>query len=540
MSRKRTPRPFSGIKKYMASPLTFAEHGIGIRLRSYQQPVAQAIVNSVIQGLGHSIVVIFPRQSGKNELQALVEAYLLSLYHDRPAEIVKISPTARPQSQTAMRRLERILQRSKVDVGRWQKESGYIYRVGQARIYFLSGASDSNIVGATASTLLEVDEAQDVEIDKYDREIAPMAAATNATRVFWGTAWTSRTLLARELRLARTAELADGLIRSFVSSSYEVSAEVPAYGKFVNEQIARLGRTNPLVKTQFFCEEIDAEAGMFNPARRALMQGTHPPQTSPQRANLPPFQGSNPGLYAITIDVAGEDESARDEPGASLVNPGRDSTALTVFDILIPAPLTPNPSPLADSFTTNLPTYHVVARHQWTGIKHSSLFSRLTALIDLWQPTWLIIDATGVGQTLASFLLDRYPAITLPFVFTSASKSALGWNFITLIETGRYKEYQPDNSPPFQGGAGGRSDAGSLQRDFWTQVENCQYDILDGPGRLMRWGVPDGTRDPRSGDLVHDDLLISAALVSELDDKPFGLAVSKVLKAPDLFEKMDF
>jgi hypothetical protein len=31
-------------------------------------------------------------------------------------------------------------------------------------------------VGATASLLLEVDEAQDVEIGKYDKEIAPMAA----------------------------------------------------------------------------------------------------------------------------------------------------------------------------------------------------------------------------------------------------------------------------------------------------------------------------------------------------------------------------
>ena len=81
----------------------------------------------------------------------------------------------------------------------WKKESGYIYKLNTARIYFLSGGPEANIVGATASTLLEVDEAQDVQIAKFDKDINPMAASTNATRVFWGTAWTSKTLLAREL-----------------------------------------------------------------------------------------------------------------------------------------------------------------------------------------------------------------------------------------------------------------------------------------------------------------------------------------------------
>jgi hypothetical protein len=138
-----------------------------------------------------------------------------------------------------------------------------------------------------------------------------------------------------------------------------------------------------------------------------------------------------------------------------------------------------------------------------------------------------VIDATGVGQTLSSFLMDRYPSNVLPFVFNGVSKSVLGWNFITLVETGRYKEYMPVGEDRLQG-------------EFWTQVENCQYHILDGPAQQMRWGVLDGTRDPRSGGLVHDDLVISAALVSELDVMPFGNAVSRVVQAPDIFARKDF
>lgn len=64
-------------------------------------------------------------------------------------------------------------------------------------------------------------------------------------------------------------------------------------------------------------------------------------------------------------------------------------------------------------------------------------------------------------------------------------------------------------------------------------------EILPGPGRVMRWGVPEGTRDPTTGNpseagaLVHDDLVISAALCSLLDDQTWGLAISEVIPGFD-------
>ena len=41
----------------------------GLKLRKYQEFVARSVVHSALQGLGRSFVVIFPRQSGKNELR---------------------------------------------------------------------------------------------------------------------------------------------------------------------------------------------------------------------------------------------------------------------------------------------------------------------------------------------------------------------------------------------------------------------------------------------------------------------------------------
>ena len=248
---------------FFDDPLSFASCSPGFHLRGYQSAPMLAITHSVNKKLGLSFVVLFPRQAGKNELQAQLEAYLLARYKLQDAEMVKVSPTWKPQSLNAMRRLERVLRRNSLVEGRWIKESNYVYRVGQARMYFLSGMSGTNIVGTTATHLLEVDEAQEVSIDKYDKEIAPMAASSNATRVFWGTAWTRQTLLARELRAAQELERLDGVRRAFVLTAEAVAQEVPAYGRFVAEQVRRLGRGHPLVRTQFFSEEIDSEGGMF-------------------------------------------------------------------------------------------------------------------------------------------------------------------------------------------------------------------------------------------------------------------------------------
>jgi hypothetical protein len=480
----------------------FCAAASGIKLRSYQREVAQAVADSAIWEKGLTFVVIFPRQSGKNELQAQVETYLLAIYSQHlQAEMVKVSPTWKPQSLNAMRRLHRIISRNIITRDRWYKRQGYIYQVGSAMLYFLSGAPTSSIVGATASLLLECDEAQDVEIVKWDKEIAPMAASTNATRVFWGTAWTSKTLLARELRAARLEEQKDGIQRTWVLTADQVGAEVPAYRKFVDEQIARLGRNNPLVRTQYFSEEIDAEGGMFPMGRRVLMAGSHELQIEPVPGHV----------YSFTIDVAGQDEGAVQDL-AQLQNPRRDSTVLTIFEIEVPG---------ADQLITK-PIYRVVSRIAWQGVKHSSIYGTIVSLAEVWQPVRVIIDATGVGAGMAAFLMDRLGSKVIPFEFSQVSKSDLGWAFISVIETGRYKEYSP------------------MDKTMAEQLEYCQYQILEGPGKTMRWGVPDGTRSVATGDLVHDDYVLSAALIAQLDEETWSTGESQVVVQKDILEELTF
>ena len=506
------------VEKALKNHELFIRNGSKLTLREYQRGPILAILDSIIKQDGRSIVVMFPRQSGKNEIQAQLEAYLLTLFGLTDCgDMVKVSPTWKPQTLNAMSRLERVLQTNALTRLGWEKESGYIYKFFQARISFFSGQPRSNIVGATASLLLEVDEAQDVLASKYDKEIAPMAAARNATKVFWGTAWTSRTLLSRELRLAQELEKKDGLRRTFVLTANEVAMEVQAYGKFVEEQVQRLGRNHPMVKTQYFSEEIDAEGGLFPPERQALMRGAHQPQTSPQPDHI----------YCMTLDVAGADETVTPdledgEDVETMATSKRDSTALTIFDV--------DMSTVEDPLIKK-PTYLVVGRHEWVDVKHSELYGKIKALADLFQIRWLVVDCTGVGAGLTSFLTAAFGERVIPFMFSSTTKSALLWDWLGLIDSGRFKDHSD---------LVGAIHESPTQKEFWRQVSFCEFEILPGPQKTVRWGVPDGTRDPSDGNLVHDDLVISAALVAALEEQDWSAAgPTLIVKSSDPLKDMD-
>ena len=96
------------LRTALADAAIFSALG-GIRLRRYQLAPARAILSAVLSDQGGRFAVLFPRQSGKNELQAQIEAYLLTLFSQEGGEIVKVSPTFRPQALNSVRRLERVL-----------------------------------------------------------------------------------------------------------------------------------------------------------------------------------------------------------------------------------------------------------------------------------------------------------------------------------------------------------------------------------------------------------------------------------------------
>ncbi len=520
-------------KKLLRDPGLFVRAASRTRLRNYQREVFDAVINSVLLRKGLTFVVMFPRQSGKNELQAQIETYLLSVFSQLSVDLIKVSPTLQPQALNAMRRLERTVNKNILVSGLLQKEAGSLYRLCRSSITFLSAAPESNIVGATASTLLEVDEAQDVLVDKFDREIAPMATSKNATRVFWGTAWTSQTLLGRELRAARAAEAADGIRRVFTRSAEDVCAEVPSYARHVQEIVARQGRDHPLVRTQYFSEEIDSEGGMFPSERIARMMPENAIYSVPPAA---PVEGKH---YALLLDVAGEDEGVRGMDGKlSLANPARDATALTLVEVssqregLSTSVDKVIHSPVENASSLPQPVYKPVRRWQWLGANHTHLLQEIRRIALDWRVQAVAVDATGVGAGLASFLENALPGRVIPFQFNTASKSKLGWDFLAVIDSHRWQE--PRYSPEL------RAAEVDYQVEFLRQLKSCIFSVSPGPEQRIRWGVPDGTRDPQSGEVLHDDWILSAALCALLEQRDWTIAApALIVQAADPLREME-
>ena len=107
------------------------------KLRSYQGEVALAILNSVFGRKGLTFSVEIARQGGKNELSAQLELLLLTLFMGEPQNLVKCSPTFKPQTVISMVRLKDRLNDAGF-AGIWAAEMGYIIRLGNARAIFLS------------------------------------------------------------------------------------------------------------------------------------------------------------------------------------------------------------------------------------------------------------------------------------------------------------------------------------------------------------------------------------------------------------------
>ncbi|HET9015504.1 MAG TPA: hypothetical protein VFN57_07905 [Thermomicrobiaceae bacterium] len=483
----------AGLRRVLGDPVLFSRVLFpGRVLRHYQRVPARAVGAAIVARHGGAttspgaFVCAFARQSGKDEVLAQLLAWLLVRYQHVGGTAVVAAPTLNPQAALTRDRLvERMMAPRVRALGLVARvRDGTVVELGRASVHFVSAGS-VHARGQTASLLLVGNEAQDLSPDRWDSVFAPMASATDAVTLWLGTPWTADTLLARQTRYLRDLEAADGRRRAFLVPWGAVAEELPNYGRYVRRQVAQLGADHPFIRTEYELEELDGQGGLFPASRRGQMRGEH--------AVL--ARGLPGETYCLLVDVAGEEEEAVGTPGSSW-DPGarRDATAATVVRVI------PSTAPLRDR-----PRYEVVRRYAWTGVKHTALHAQLVDLArDVWHCRYVVVDATGVGAGLTSFLRASLgERVVIPFVFGFTSKSQLGWAFLGAIDAGRFKDHAPVRRED------GDPESAALDRVFWTQVRRCRYEVRRGPGRLMSWSVPDPA--------VHDDLLLSAALVAVLD-----------------------
>lgn len=131
--------------RILRSPEDFTQAVNHIHLRPYQVEAFQAIWSSIRERRGDSFVLIFSRQSGKDELIADLIVYLFALLGSQEASIVCAQPTFTPQTLNAMDRLEARLDNHWLRKA-WRRTGGFKYHFNKAVCTYLSAVPASQLL----------------------------------------------------------------------------------------------------------------------------------------------------------------------------------------------------------------------------------------------------------------------------------------------------------------------------------------------------------------------------------------------------------
>ncbi|MBE3560102.1 MAG: hypothetical protein IMW89_12880 [Ktedonobacteraceae bacterium] len=476
----------------------FARSVLGAPLYPYQEAIGEAIIDSVSHGRGLTFSVMLARQMGKNQLSAVIEAYLLA--YNREGTIVKAAPTFTPQIINSRLRLHALLHSSPTLSERAWQSAGYILGLAPdkeqksklvgPRVMFFSASPQASIVGATASLLLEIDEAQDVSIDRFNRDLRPMASTTNATTVLYGTAWTDNTLLAITRESNLELERRDGMRRHFEHDWRTLATINPHYKRFVENEIERLGEEHASIRTQYRLLPISGAGHLLGEEQRLLLQGSHDWEDAPDDSSV----------YIAGMDVGGEARPQQATAGEITPARAHDSTVISIGKVTYNELL--------------MPSIKIVHHYCWTGKHYLEQYAQMVAICEHWNIRSLAIDRTGLGDVLASLLAARLGEERVrPFQFSRSTKSKLTYRFLAMISSGQLKLYRREYAPA------------ACYDECWKQLTLARQHS-PAPNLL------DMYVDPAEG---HDDYLISLALCCHAADRTPAVVETQIIRPRHLY-----
>lgn len=465
----------------------------------YQIEVADAVLYSCINKLGWYFVIMISRQAGKNEISAFIQQYLLlyGWYFGVPVSGLKFAPVHKPQVQASMDRLEGAdtpdsggLAGSVLTKGLFKKSDGYKYHMGTPRDTnkwaFLSINPTANVASQTAFTLLEGDEAQDIDTDKWERDAQPMTAFANATTAFYGVAWTKESHIYQALQQAYDME---GRLEKEIGYRPKLVFKIDAYRviasgndnyrKAFEMQVARLGINHIAIQTQYLLNFVDSKGRFFDAEQIArIYANTFRARIGPERNKI----------YVFSVDVAGQEEHPTTVDDVDIGVHKRDATNLGIGELLLDGTVVP------------------VCLYQWVGKAHSQQREQILAIIKHWGCIGGVCDATGIGEPLAYYLIEKLPNLEIEAYKFKAqgdeNKSKLGYLAYNYVAADKFKvPRRPEGDPQ--------------QAELWEEMRWQLENLLRVAKRQqsINWYVP-GTAKPRKdGHVPHDDLATVAFLL---------------------------
>jgi hypothetical protein len=405
-------------------------------LRGPQAEIMRKAERHIDEHRGGVMPIMLPRQSGKNQIAAeLQRRHLWRRQFSRfPATWVRTAPTHRPQIVNSKKRLRDVMQLSaKNRIGhplfegaRLIKEEGYIWRLGMASVEFMSSGAHSNVVGATASTCLDMDEAHKVDKAKFDEDFAPFTADTAAATILWGVASNGLDTL----EAYRQKNLEDGRPELNLYYPCDIWMDIhPAYRIHVEDRVNALGWDHPIIKTQYRLISVAAEGRFLSEAQvRSLLSGDHERQRKPR-----------PGrCYEMLIDVAGGNEDFNpDSRIEGEEDTTTDSAIIWIYEV----------TPVLSS-NGIFPVIRLVNLTWSTGAALPRFEQEVDETIKFWNPSKVTIDAVGAGQQLAESMVAKYgPQTVNAYKASSTSVSEDCFDLLARLNYNSVLMFQDDGSP---------------------------------------------------------------------------------------------
>ena len=407
-------------------------------LRGPQVEIIKRVEAHVQKHAGGVMTILSARQTGKNEIAAKLQArHLWRRQNSRfVAQWIRTAPTYAPQIVNSKKRLREMLNVNSKDVilnplfeGRKLiREEGYIWRVGNASVEFISSGPQANVVGATASECLDMDEAHKVKKEKFDEDFAPFTANTNAATLLWGVAADGLDTI----EWYRQSNEENGRSDLNLYFPCEVWMEAhPPYREHVENRVNALGWDHPIIKTQYRLISVSAEGRFLTDAHiRNLFDSDH-------ERHLKPRAGTR---YEMVIDIAGGNEDFNPEnilEGNE--ETATDSTVIWIYEV----------TPIVCSNGV-FPVIRIVNLKWVTGVELHIQQHEIEETIRYWNPHKVTIDSIGIGRQIGEAMQAKFGKTTIN-MYTASNQTVsedcfdlqarLNFSSIKMFENDGSKEW---------------------------------------------------------------------------------------------------
>lgn len=229
------------------------------KLTAYQNQIARAVIDSVLNGRGLTFTVEVPRGGGVRELSAQIERALLTLHVNDGATLLRIAPAG---SSDTRERIVEDLRGSGLE-GLWSIERGVV-RFGRATLRYIADDDLGPWLADKASVgLVEVADAQLIDDGAFDSWVRPLAESAGATTVLYGHPLNGQTSFELLKQRNREAERQDGVRRHFRVCADEAVRSLPGFAEQMAAAKARLGEEHPEFQSAYLLRPTVAGARLI-------------------------------------------------------------------------------------------------------------------------------------------------------------------------------------------------------------------------------------------------------------------------------------